>query len=102
MTPNVSVVFKDVEHNPALSFTIHKKLEKLTRYSKSIVHSKVILDSPNNGKSKSKLYRASIELGLKGAPVLVTHDDFSVHIALRDAFSSAERKLKEVSRQSKH
>lgn len=102
MIPNIDVFFKDIDQSPALTSTIHKKFRKLSKYSGNIIHSKVVVDSPNKSKIKGKVFRASIELGLKGKPVLVSHDDSSAHIAVRDAFSAAERKLKELSKQAKH
>lgn len=105
MKANANVVFRDVDQSPALAFTINKKLEKLHRFSDSILHSRVVLESPHKHKTKGKLFRASIELGLKGNPVTVSHDDPSAHRAVRDAFNAMERKLKEVSskqRQPRH
>ncbi len=96
MNASANVVFRDISHSPALNDTIVKKLQKLHRFSDSIIHSRVVLDSPHKHKHKGKRYRASIELGLKGAPVIITQDADSVHIAVRDAFNSAERRLKQA------
>lgn len=95
MKPNADVVYRDLDASPALNDIIDKKLEKLNRYSSAILHSRVTLDSPHKHKHKGKLYRATIELDVKGSPVAVTQDDPSVHIAVREAFSAAERKLKQ-------
>lgn len=94
MKASNNVVFKDVDHSPALAYTINKKLEKLERFSGSILHSRVVVDAPCRRNNKTKLFRASIELGLKGAPILVTQDSESAHVAIREAFSAVERKLK--------
>lgn len=102
MNHDTNVVYKDIDHTPALTYSIHKKIEKLSRFSRAITHSKVILDSPHKNRIKGKLYRASIEVGVKGFPVIASHEDTSVHIAVRNAFNAAERKLKAVSKQSKH
>ena len=103
MKSNTHVVFRDVDHSPALAHTINKKLEKLERFSAAIIHSKVVLDSPSKRKSKGRLFRASIELGLKGNPIMVTQDSESAHIAVREAFIAAERKLKAcASKLNKH
>jgi len=96
MKSNADVVYRDFESSPALTDSIHKKLDKLSRFSDALISTRVVLDIPHNHKHKGKLFRASIELGVKGAPVTVTHDDASVHVAVRDAFHAAERKLKEV------
>lgn len=101
MKSNADVVYRDLDASPALNDIISKKIEKLHRFSDSIIHSRVVLDSPHNNKHKGKMYRASIELGIKGAPITVTSDDPSVHIAVREAFATCERKLKEESNRKK-
>ena len=95
MKSNADVIYRDFDSSPALNDIIHKKIEKLHRYSDAIMHSRVVLDVPHNHKHKGKMFRASIELGLKGSPITVSHDDPSIHVAVRDAFSVLERKLKE-------
>ncbi len=96
MKPAVDVLYRDLEFSPALNEVISKKLEKLNRYSDQIIHSRVVLDTPHNHKHKGKQFRASIEIDLKGHPIAVTQDNESIHLAVRDAFSSAERKVKEI------
>lgn len=95
MKANADVVYRDFDSSPALNDIIYKKIEKLHRFSDSIISSRVVLDTPHKHKHKGKLFRASIELALKGNPISVTQDDASVHIAVREAFSALERKLKE-------
>jgi len=103
MKSSANVVYRDIDSSPALTQTIHKKIEKLHRYSDSITHSRVVLDIPHHHKHKGNLVRASIELGIKGNPITVSHDDPSPHIAVRDAFAAVERKLKkERSKQKAH
>ena len=92
------IVFRDLDHSPALAFIINKKLAKLSRFSNSILRSRVVLDSPHKSKHKGKLYRASIELNVRGSPIMVVQDAASAHVAVRDAFSAAERKLKDATK----
>ncbi len=94
MKPAVDVIYRDLDASNALNSIIHKKFAKLSRYSDQITHSRVVLDIPH--KHKGKHFRASIEMSVKGTPVTITHDDSSIHLAVRDAFSSAERKLKNL------
>jgi ribosomal subunit interface protein len=96
MKPAVDVVYRDLDSSAALNDIILKKLEKLNRYTDQIVHSRVVLDAPHQHKHKGKQYRASIELDIKGHPVAFTQDDESIHVAVRDVFSSAERKVKQL------
>lgn len=96
MKPAVDVVYRDLDSSAALNDIIIKKLEKLNRYTDQIVHSRVVLDTPHHHKHKGKQFRASIELDIVGHPLAITHDDESIHVAVRDAFSSAERKVKQL------
>lgn len=94
MKPAVNVVYRDLESSAALNSIINKKVEKLSRFSDGIISSRVVIDIPHNRKHKGKMFRASLELDLKGAPLTVHCDDESIHVAVREAFSSAERTLK--------
>ncbi len=97
MKPAVDVVYRDLDASVALNSIIDKKFEKLSRYSDQITRSRVVLATPHNHKHKGKQFRASIELSLKGAPVTtISQDDDSIHIAVREAFNAAERKLKDI------
>jgi ribosomal subunit interface protein len=96
MKPAVDVVYRDLDSSAALNAIITKKLEKLSRYTDQIVHSRVVLDTPHQHKHKGKQFRASIELDIVGHPIAITQDDESIHVAVRDAFSSAERKVKQL------
>jgi ribosomal subunit interface protein len=96
MKPAVDVVYRDLDSSAALNEIINKKAQKLTRFSDQIIHSRVVLDAPHNHKHKGKYYRASIELDIKGQPVTVAQDDLSIHVAIREAFNTAERKVKQL------
>lgn len=97
MKPVVDVIYRDLDASAALNEIITKKIEKLSRFNDQILHSRIVLDAPHNSKHKGKQYRAVIELELKGRPIAVTQDDESIHVAVRDAFLSAERKIKQFS-----
>lgn len=97
MKSAVDVVYRDMNSSPALNDAISKKIEKLNRYTDQIVHSRVVIDIPHNHKHKGKQFRASIEIDIKGSPIAVAQDNESIHIAVRDAFNTAERKIKQLS-----
>ncbi len=96
MKTAVDVLYRDLDSSAALNEVITKKLEKLNRFSDQILHSRVVLDTPHNHKHKGKQFRASIEIDIKGHPIAVTQNNESIHLAVRDAFNSAERKVKQI------
>ena len=94
MTMANQVTYRDIDTSLALNAIIQKRLEKLERYSTDIQHSRVVLESPHNHKHKGKSFKATIEIEVKGELITVSQDDPSIHVAVRDAFNIAERKLK--------
>ena len=91
------VVYRDIDSSQALTSTITKKLHKLNRFSDQVNINRVVLEKPHQHKHKGKLFRVQIELGVKGSPITLHQDSPSIHVAVRDVFRAAERKLKEVS-----
>lgn len=89
-----SVVYRNLDHSEALDFVIDKKFKRLTRFTRHIHHGRVILDTPHKHKHKGRQYRASIELDVEGQAVNVSQNNDSIHLAIRDAFNAAERRLK--------
>ena len=96
MKPAVDVIYRDLDSSAALNEIISRKVEKLNRFTDQIMDRRVVLDTPHNHKHKGKQYRASIELDIKGGAVTVARDDESIHVAVRDAFLTAERKIKQM------
>jgi len=94
MTMASNVTYRDLDASEALNAIISKRLHKLERYCNDIQHSRVVLDSPHNHKHKGKEFRATVEIDLKGSPITISQNDPSIHVAVRDAFDVAERKLK--------
>ncbi|WP_460233594.1 HPF/RaiA family ribosome-associated protein [Aurantivibrio plasticivorans] len=92
-SPN-SVVYRNLDASDALTETINQKFNRLNRFARHIQHGRVVLDSPHKHHYKGRQYRASIELEVEGQPITVSQDKPSIHIAVRDAFNAAERKLK--------
>jgi ribosomal subunit interface protein len=101
MTMASNVTYRDLDTSEALNAIINKRLQKLGRYCSDIQHSRVVLDSPHNHKHKGKEFRATVEIDLKGSPITVSQNDTSIHVAVRDAFDVAERKLKSHTQQLK-
>lgn len=94
MTMANQVTYRDMDPSQALNAIIDKRLQKLARYSTNIQHSRVVIESPHNHKHKGKEFRATIDIEVKGSPITISQNDTSVHVAIRDAFNIAERKLK--------
>ena len=101
MTIANTVTYRELDASEKLNSIINRRLHKLERYSGDIQHSRVVLDSPHNHKHKGKKFRATVEIDIRGNPITISQNDTSIHVAVRDVFNIAERKLKSHSQKLK-
>ena len=94
MTMLNQITYRDMDSSKALNTIIEKRLRKLERFCSDIKSSRVVLESPHNHRHKGKDFKATLEIDLKGNLITISQHDPSIHIAVRDTFDIAERKLK--------
>lgn len=102
MISDTQVVFRNIDHSPAVEEAVYKRLEKLERYCDEIQSLRVILEAPHNNHHKGKVYHVGVEAMVPNHDIVVTHDQHDKHshediyVAIRDAFNAVERRLKSV------
>lgn len=102
MISDTQVVFRNIDHSPAVEEAVYKRLEKLERYCDEIQSLRVILESPHNNHHKGKVFHVGVEAMVPNHDIVVTHDQHDKHshediyVAIRDAFNAVERRLKAV------
>ncbi len=102
MISDTQVVFRGIEHSQAVEDAVHKRLNKLERFSDEIHSLRVILETPHNNHHKGKVYHVGVEALIPNHDVHVTHEQHDKHehediyVAIRDAFNALERRLKGV------
>jgi ribosomal subunit interface protein len=100
---DTKVVFRGLDHSPAVEEVVHKRLEKLQRYNHDIKSLRVILESPHNNHHKGKVFHVGVEAMIPNHDLVINHDQHDKHshediyVAIRDAFDAMERRLKAVS-----
>ncbi|MFC3678840.1 HPF/RaiA family ribosome-associated protein [Bacterioplanoides pacificum] len=98
----LEISFRDIEHSDAIEQTIRDKAAKLTGTFEDITAVRAVVAMPHNHSNKGKLAHVSLEIGLPGETVAITHDhhDNSEHedmyVAVRDAFDKAQRKVRKI------
>ncbi len=112
MISDTQVVFRGIDHSEAVEEAVHKRAEKLARYSDQIQSLRVTLESPHNNHHKGKVYHVGVEAFIPNHDIVVNHDQHDKHshediyIAIRDTFDAVERRIKELAekqrRQSRH
>jgi len=100
MISDTQVVFRGIEHSQAVEKAVHKRVEKLERFSDQIKSLRVTLESPHNNHHKGKVYHVGVEALIPRHDIVVTHEQHDKHehediyVAIRDAFNAVERRLK--------
>ena len=101
MISDTQVVFRGIDHSQAVEEAVHKRAEKLERYSDQIQSLRVTLDSPHNNHHKGKVYHVGVEAFLPNHDIVVNHGQHDKHshediyVAIRDSFDAVERQIKE-------
>ncbi len=99
LIPQIS--FHNVEETEAIANSILEKLERIDRLYPRITSCRVLVDAPHQHHHKGKLFRVRIDLMIPGKEIVVNRDPAQhdahkdLYVAIRDAFSSAERLLVE-------
>ena len=95
------VSFKGMKPSPAVEADIRERAAQLEQFHERIVACRVVVEAPHRHHHKGKLYHVHIDLTVPGGEIAVTreaglnHAHEDVYVALRDAFSAAQRQLED-------
>ena len=99
----LEIVFRNVTRTAELEDRIRAKAAKLDRMFDRITGCRVVVESPHNHHVKGNTFHVCVEVKVPAETLVVNrdpqnhnHDDLG--IALRDAFSAAQRRLRAYSR----
>ncbi len=102
MSAELEIVLRDVEpYEEPVRAAINEKFAKLERFSGDIMGCRVVVEAPHRHRREGRLFHVRIDLTLPGKVVVVdrephahvAHED--IHVAVRDAFRAARRKLED-------
>ena len=98
----LAISFRDIEHSDAIENTIREKADKLTSTFDDITSIRAVVAMPHNHSYKGKLAHVSLEVGIPGEVVAITHDSHDnpehedMYVAVRHAFEKAQRKIRKI------
>ena len=107
MQNSLQVVFHGMDHSDALEQRVHEEFGKLEKFHQHLTDCRVTVEAPHRHQRKGKLFDIAINLSVPGGGLTArtgsannpAHED--AHIALRDAFQSITRQLKELNERQK-
>ncbi len=96
--------FHNMDKSPSAEAEVRRKVDKLERYFERIVGCRVVVEAPHRHHRKGRHYAVRIEISVPGDKILVdrqgpkdqAHQD--LHVAIRDAFNAAYRRLEDYAR----
>lgn len=100
MQSPVEISFRNLDPSEAVEARVRERVQKLEHFSDRITSTHVWIEAPHKSHTKGNKFSVSIEVRLPGADLVVNnkpgdvnaHED--VYIAIRDAFSAMERKIR--------
>jgi ribosomal subunit interface protein len=98
MQTPLQITFRSIAHSDAFATHVSRRAEKLERLFDRIVSCHVVLEHAGHHRSRGELYRVTINLGLPGHEILVSHAP-SEHGFLDDARETADRAFDQVERE---
>jgi ribosomal subunit interface protein len=101
-TPHI--IWLNLSPSDKIEAKIHKHITKLEKFSDRLSDCRVVIAVPHRHHHQGNIYHVQINLTVPGSELVVnrqppaqqTHED--LHVAIGDAFESAERQLKEYAR----
>ena len=100
----VQIVFRNLDRSGAIETIIRDRAAELDRFADDITSCRVVVELAGKHHERGNLYQVHIDLRVPGAEIAITrapgeHAEYSdVHVALRDAFAAARRRLEDYVR----
>lgn len=100
------IIWQNLAPSDATEAKIRTHIAKLEKFADRLINCRVVIEVPHRHHHQGNVYHIQINLTVPGGELVVNrqsaqqaHEDLNV--AIRDAFESAERQLKEYTRQQR-
>jgi ribosome-associated translation inhibitor RaiA len=108
MQRSPQVTFHNLAHSPAIEAAVRERVAKLEEFCDHIIGCRVVIGVPHRHHEYGNLYHVRIDLTVPGEAIVInreapTHAEYrDVHVAIRDAFGAARRRLEDYVRRRRH
>ena len=99
--------FRDMERSDKLYNLVWDHVEQLEKFYDRIVSCEVVLSAPHKHKKHGLIYHVQIRLFVPGEDIFINYEPEingahkEAHVAIRDAFDAARRKLEDLIRRER-
>ena len=101
MPAEVQISFRGMESSPSVEAQVRRRAEELRQFSERVSACRVTLEAANRRHHQGAIYRVSVDLAVPGGKVVANrepgedHAHEDIHVAIRDAFDAARRRLQD-------
>jgi len=101
MAPEVHITFRGMEASPSTEAQVRHKVEELQQFSDRISACRVTLETGHRHHRHGNVYQVRVDLTVPGGKIVVNrepgedHAHEDLHVAIRDAFDAARRRLQD-------
>ncbi|HET7731495.1 MAG TPA: HPF/RaiA family ribosome-associated protein [Usitatibacter sp.] len=95
---SAQITLRNVKHSTALARRIQEKCEALEKFHPHIIHCRVVVEHPaEHVPSSARPFCVTLRVAIPGRELVVGHArDVDAHVAVREAFETMKRQLKEA------
>jgi ribosome-associated translation inhibitor RaiA/cold shock CspA family protein len=99
MPGDVQISFRGMETSPSVEAQVRRRAEELQRLSDRVTACRVTLAAAHRRHRQGTIYHVRVELAVPGGKIVVNrepgedHAHEDMHVAVRDAFDAARRRL---------
>jgi len=97
----VQITFRGMEPSPSVEARVRGRVEELQQISDRIAGCRIVLEAAHKRHRQGTIYNVRIDLTVPGGTIAVNrepgedHAHEDMHVAVRDAFDAARRKLQD-------
>jgi cold shock CspA family protein/ribosome-associated translation inhibitor RaiA len=101
MPAEVQITFRGMVSSPSVEAQVRRRAEELEQFSDRVSACRVTLEAANRRHHQGTIYRVSVDLAVPGGKVVANrepgedHAHEDIHVAIRDAFDAARRRLQD-------
>ena len=101
MPANIQITFRGMEPSPSSEAQARRRAEGLGQYSDRVTACRVMLEAAHRHHRQGKIYNVRVDLVVPGGRIVVNrepgedHSHEDLHVAIRDAFDAATRRLQD-------
>ncbi|MFW5967923.1 MAG: HPF/RaiA family ribosome-associated protein [Persicimonas sp.] len=97
----LELAFVNLEPSDAVEDRVRERAERLERYYRDLTSCRVSIEAPHKSQYNTQHYEVHIDMTVPGNELVVStnprpeeNDHTDIYVAIRDAFDTAERRLK--------